>query len=199
MQNKWTADRMVDAKGLACPMPIVRTKQALQQAAPGELLEIQATDRGSATDIRSWAQAAGHLYIGTNEVDGVLYHYVRKAEHATDPDEIEHSKVISTDELKVKMQADSNIQIVDVRETLEYAFGHIPGAISIPLGVLEARKDLLDAHKCVYVICRSGNRSNSAAKWLTDQGFEFVWNVKPGMSGWNGPVKNELEAIVPCC
>ncbi len=199
MQNKWTADRMVDAKGLACPMPIVRTKQALQQAEPGELLEIQATDRGSVTDIRSWAHAAGHQYIGTNETDGVLYHYVRKAENATDPDDIEHPQVISTEELAAKLQADRAVQVVDVRETLEFAFGHIPGAISIPMGVLEARKSLLDPQKCVYVICRSGNRSNAAAKWLADQGFEFVWNVKPGMSGWQGPVNKELEAIVPCC
>ena len=48
-------DHILDAKGLACPMPIVKTKQKMEQLLPGHVLEVQATDKGSIADIQSWA------------------------------------------------------------------------------------------------------------------------------------------------
>ena len=54
--------------------------------------------------------------------------------------------------------------ILDVREAAEYAFGHIPGAKSIPMGELESRLEELNKEQEIYVICRTGKRSDLAAK-----------------------------------
>ena len=69
----------VDAKGLACPMPIVRTKKAINTLNPGEVLEVLATDKGSRADIQAWSKSSGHQYLGTIEEGEVLKHYIRKA------------------------------------------------------------------------------------------------------------------------
>ena len=59
-------------------MPIVKTKKAMKDLADGQVLEIQATDKGSKADLAAWSKTVGHQYIGTTEEDGVLYHYIRK-------------------------------------------------------------------------------------------------------------------------
>ena len=53
-------DMTVDAKGLSCPMPIVKTKKAINDLQPGQVLEVQATDKGSKADIKAWAESTGH-------------------------------------------------------------------------------------------------------------------------------------------
>ena len=83
--------------------------------------------------------------------------------------------------------------VLDVREAAEYAFGHVPGAKSIPMGELEARLAELDQDQEIYVICRTGTRSDMAAKVLADKGFKKVYNVLPGMSEWNGELEKEVE------
>ena len=83
--------------------------------------------------------------------------------------------------------------MLDVREAAEYAFGHVPGAKSIPMGELEARLGELDQEQEIYVICRTGTRSDMAAKVLADKGFKKVYNVLPGMSEWNGELEKEIE------
>ena len=72
-------DHMLDAKGLACPMPIVKTKKAMNDLEPGQVIEVQATDKGSLADIQAWATSSGHQYLGTTEEADVLKHYLRKA------------------------------------------------------------------------------------------------------------------------
>ena len=76
--------------------------------------------------------------------------------------------------------------ILDVREEAEYAFGHIEGAKSIPMGELESRLDELNKDQEIYVICRTGKRSDLAAQFLVKNGFTKVYNVLPGMTEWNG-------------
>ena len=71
-------DLLVDAKGLACPMPIVRTKKAMNELEPGKVVEIQATDKGSTADIQAWAKSTGNQYLGTIEEGELLKHYLRK-------------------------------------------------------------------------------------------------------------------------
>ena len=51
--TKLEGDIVVDAKGLSCPMPIVKTKKTITDMKPGEILEVQATDRGSKADIKA--------------------------------------------------------------------------------------------------------------------------------------------------
>ncbi|PRO64821.1 sulfurtransferase TusA family protein [Alkalicoccus urumqiensis] len=180
----------LDAKGLACPMPIVKTKKAIGTMEPGQVIEIQATDEGSLADLKAWAKKAGHQYIGTNREDGVLVHYVRKSSGEEEQD-TSFERTVSNEELKQKLSED--VQVVDVREPAEYAFAHIPGAVSIPLGELESRLSELDQAKETYVVCRTGSRSDLASHQLTDNGFTNVTNVIPGMSEWDGETKNNNE------
>ncbi|QTD40400.1 sulfurtransferase TusA family protein [Sporosarcina sp. Te-1] len=181
-------DRKLDAKGLACPMPVVKTKKAMQQLAPGHVLEVQATDKGSIADIKAWAQSVGHQYIGVHEEEGVITHYLRKTS-SEETEEKRFPHVVSNEELQAVLAVEEDVQILDVRESAEYAFGHIPGALSAPLGALEELMRGLDQDASTYVICRTGNRSDMAAQKLADAGFSNVKNVVPGMSGWNGSIE----------
>jgi len=179
------SDAKLDAKGLACPMPIVRTKKAMKDLQSGQVLEVEATDPGSKADMKAWAESSGHQYLGTLEEDGVMKHYLRKT---TDQEQavLEYSDVCEPAELQKKLEAGESIIVVDVREAAEFAFCHIPDAVSIPLGELELRLSELDKEDRIYVICRTGARSDMAAKKLADSGFSRVVNVVPGMSGWSG-------------
>lgn len=183
--DKISADVILDAKGLACPMPIVKTKKAINQLEPGKVLEVQATDKGSQADIKAWAESTGHQYLGTLEENGVLKHFLKK--HTLDEaDGKKYPYIASNDELKEKMEANGSIVVLDVREAVEYASCHIPGAVSIPMGELDERADELRKDQDIFVICRTGNRSDLAAKKLKDKGFHNVFNVIPGMSKWTG-------------
>lgn len=75
--------------------------------------------------------------------------------------------------------------VIDVREPYEHRSGIIPGALKMPLGELTQRVEELDPNQRYAIICASGNRSQSAAAWLADQGFQ-VANVVGGMSLWLG-------------
>ena len=176
----------LDAKGLACPMPIVRTKKAITDIEEGQVMEVQATDKGSKADIAAWSNSVGHQYLGTVEKGDVLYHYIRKG---TNEPEVEQSfeHTISLDEIE-----SCDGLILDVREAAEYAFGHIEGAKSIPLDELEARQEELDKEQEIYVVCRTGNRSDLAAQLLAKKGFTKVFNVLPGMNEWNGNLIKEV-------
>jgi rhodanese-related sulfurtransferase/TusA-related sulfurtransferase len=185
-------NHVLDAKGLACPMPIVKTKKALSDLNAGEVIEVQATDKGSTADIQAWAKSTGHQYLGTMEEGEILKHYLRKSdpEEAKEPTQYPHT--VNLEELRAKVDGDEKMTVLDVREPAEYAFGHIPGAKSIPLGELEERMKELNRDDEIYVICRTGHRSDFAAQKLSEQGFENVKNVIPGMAEWNGSVeKNE--------
>ncbi|MEI2405945.1 sulfurtransferase TusA family protein [Niallia taxi] len=179
------ANTILDAKGLACPMPIVKTKKEMNNLEAGQVLEVQATDKGSKADMKAWAESTGHHYLGTMEEGEVLKHYLRKSSNE-ESNEKKHPNVISNEELEKKMEADKNIVVIDVRENAEFAFNHIPNAISIPLGELENKLNKLNNNDEIYIVCRTGNRSDLAAQKLTENGFKNVINVEPGMSQWSG-------------
>ena len=183
--NSIKTDLLVDAKGLACPMPIVRTKKAMNEIEAGRVLEVQATDKGSKADLQAWAKSSGHQYLGTLEEGDVLKHYLRKS---SDEEMVEtkHPHVTTNEELEKKLDAGENIVVIDVREAAEYAFNHIPNAISIPLGELDERVSELDQNDEIYVVCRTGSRSDLATQKLAEKGFAKVNNVVPGMSEWSG-------------
>jgi len=182
----------LDAKGLACPMPIVRAKKVMKDMEAGELLLVEATDRGSTADIRAWAESTGQQYLGTLEEGEILKHYLRKsAGEETAQRSFPHE--VSTDQLLAKMESGEHIVIVDVREVTEYAFSHIPGVISIPLGELEERMQELGKEDDIYIICRSGTRSDFAAQKLAMHNFSKVFNVIPGMNGWKGSIEGLNE------
>lgn len=72
-------NRTLDARGLACPMPIVRTAQLIKTMAAGETLEVVATDPGSIKDFAAWSRTTGNTLLDTTS-DGATYWFVlRKA------------------------------------------------------------------------------------------------------------------------
>ncbi|WP_096155016.1 MULTISPECIES: sulfurtransferase TusA family protein [Bacillus] len=187
-----TSNKVLDAKDLACPMPIVKTKKEMNALEPGQVLEIQATDKGSTADIKAWASTTGNQYLGTVEEGDVLKHYLRKASESEEKSETKHPNVTRLDELLKKIEGNEKVTVLDVRETAEYAFGHIPGAIHIPLGELEERFSELQTDDEIHVICRSGSRSDIAAQKLSEKGFSNVKNVTSGMRDWTGSLDKKL-------
>lgn len=183
------SDVQLDAKGLACPMPIVKTKKAMNDVSEGQVLEIQATDKGSVADLAAWSKTVGHQYIGTNEENGVFYHYIRKCNpEISEAVEKSFEHTISNDDA-----INGDGLILDVREAAEYAFGHIPGAKSIPMGELTDRMNELNKEEAIYVICRTGTRSDLAAQQLAAAGFTKIYNVLPGMTGYEGELQKEVQ------
>jgi tRNA 2-thiouridine synthesizing protein A len=73
-----TPDQTVDARDLACPMPIIKTKKALDGMKVGEVLKMIATDPGSVSDMKAWTGKTGHELISYEESDGQYVFYVRK-------------------------------------------------------------------------------------------------------------------------
>ena len=65
----------VDARGLSCPMPIVKTAQAVKTIPPGAAIELLATDAGSIKDVAAWCKATGNELIEQSS-DGVVYRFV---------------------------------------------------------------------------------------------------------------------------
>lgn len=71
-------DITVDCIGLSCPMPIVKTKKAMEAMGISEVVEILATDKGSVADLQAWTKSTNNEYLGY-EMDGNIYkHYIRK-------------------------------------------------------------------------------------------------------------------------
>jgi rhodanese-related sulfurtransferase len=75
------------------------------------------------------------------------------------------------------------VYLLDVREDDEWAAGHAPDAVHIPVGTLNQRAAEIPQDQAVYVICRSGARSAYAAQALAGAGWRTV-NVADGMTGW---------------
>jgi tRNA 2-thiouridine synthesizing protein A len=65
----------VDARGLSCPMPIVKTAQAIQPLPSGAVVELLATDQGSTKDVAAWCRATGNELIDKSS-DGAVYRFV---------------------------------------------------------------------------------------------------------------------------
>ncbi|MED4205554.1 sulfurtransferase TusA family protein [Neobacillus mesonae] len=72
------SEKVVDAKGLACPMPIVRTKKAMDELESGQILEVHTTDKGSKNDLTAWAKSGGHELLKTEEKDNVFKFWIKK-------------------------------------------------------------------------------------------------------------------------
>lgn len=73
------ADQTLDCSGMACPMPILKTKKAIDGLAVGQILKMIATDPGSTSDMQAWTQKTGHELVAS-ERDGDKYiFYVKKA------------------------------------------------------------------------------------------------------------------------
>jgi TusA-related sulfurtransferase len=72
------ANSTVDARGSACPGPLLEAKKGIGKVKVGEVLEIYSADSGTRKDIPAWAKKVGHDYLGMLEVDGYDKHFVRR-------------------------------------------------------------------------------------------------------------------------
>ena len=109
----------------------------------------------------------------------------------------EKIQTISSKETKnlVSSRELDHYQLVDVRQPGEYAKGHLPGALLIPLSDLAARADELDEHKQTIVYCRSGVRSKTASQILMRLGVSDVFNMEGGITSYEGQqVEGNVEA-----
>ncbi|MBN6885747.1 tRNA 2-thiouridine synthesizing protein A [Cytobacillus horneckiae] len=70
--------QVLDAKGLACPMPIVKAKKAINQLESGDVLEIHATDKGAKNDLAAWSKSGGHEVLEFKEENNVLKFWIKK-------------------------------------------------------------------------------------------------------------------------
>jgi tRNA 2-thiouridine synthesizing protein A len=68
----------VDARGLSCPLPIVKTAQAMKGLAAGQQLEVLATDPGSVKDFEAWATSTGNPLLAQSVEDGVYRFVLQK-------------------------------------------------------------------------------------------------------------------------
>jgi len=71
-------EKFVDATGLACPMPLVRTKKAMDELQSGDILVVHATDKGAKNDLTAWAKSKGHDILEIMEENDVIIFKFRK-------------------------------------------------------------------------------------------------------------------------
>lgn len=92
---------------------------------------------------------------------------------------------VTVDELKAQLgERPGTLQVVDVRRPGEYAAGHVPGAVSMPLDRLETDLERLDASQPTAVVCAGGYRSSAGASLLERRGFRDLRDVIGGTSAW---------------
>ena len=73
------ADQVLDAKGLNCPLPILKAKKALKSLENGNTLEVLSTDPGSVADFAAFCRTTGNELVEQNEADGIWTYLIRKA------------------------------------------------------------------------------------------------------------------------
>ena len=101
---------------------------------------------------------------------------------------------ISATDLKRKMDAGENIQLIDVRQPEEYAFAKIDGAKLIPLGELLNRLSEIDDGRETILQCKSGMRSARGVEALQRAGFKGdLKNLRGGITAWS----NEVDPSIP--
>lgn len=71
-------DQTLDAKGLSCPMPVVKAKKAMDELRSGQILQINATDKGAKSDLTAWAKSSGNELLEETEEDDVLKFWIKK-------------------------------------------------------------------------------------------------------------------------
>ena len=112
--------------------------------------------------------------------------------------EVKQIEQVPVDDVYALEQAGMYPQVVDVRRPAEYANGHAPGSVNIPLDRLAREFDKLDPSTPTYVICQSGYRSSLGASVLENAGFKTIYNITGGTSAWIA-AGLETEATAAAC
>jgi|GEM_PF-114134 len=181
-------DLTVDARGLACPMPIVKARKGMDAVEVGDVLEVLTTDKGSPADFRNWCLQTDQKFLTLQQEDGYYRIFIKKVVSETKEKGRIYPHEISNADLVALIAEGSAPLIIDVREEHEFAAGHIPGALHVPIEQIEEGTAGLDRAVEIAVVCRSGRRSDYACQIMAKNGCTLVKNVVPGMSEWTGPV-----------
>lgn len=72
-------DQVLDAKGLSCPLPILKTKKAVEALTKDQILKVETTDPGSKNDMASWAKRTGNEVLKVEEGSGTFTFYIKKS------------------------------------------------------------------------------------------------------------------------
>jgi tRNA 2-thiouridine synthesizing protein A len=72
-------DQVLDAKGLSCPLPILKTKKAVEALVKDQVLKVETTDPGSKNDMASWAKRTGNEILKLEEGSGTFTFYIKKS------------------------------------------------------------------------------------------------------------------------
>ena len=79
--NDLKYDQTLDAKGLNCPLPVLKAKVALNKMQPGEILHVEATDPHATIDFEAYCARTGHEIMRMTETDGVIEFYISRADN----------------------------------------------------------------------------------------------------------------------
>lgn len=72
------ADQVLDAKGLSCPLPILKTKKAVEALSKDQVLKVETTDPGSKNDMAAWAKRTGNEIVKVEEGSGTFTFFIKK-------------------------------------------------------------------------------------------------------------------------
>lgn len=78
MTDAINADKVLDLKGLACPMPVVKMSKSIKEVEVGQIVEAHTTDPGSLTDFPAWAKTSGNEIIKTDQDGDVIKFFVKR-------------------------------------------------------------------------------------------------------------------------
>jgi TusA-related sulfurtransferase len=78
MSDLIKADKVLDLKGLACPLPVVKMSKGIKEIEVGQIVEAQTTDPGSLTDFPAWAKTSGNEILKTDRKSDVIKFYVKR-------------------------------------------------------------------------------------------------------------------------
>jgi sulfur-carrier protein adenylyltransferase/sulfurtransferase len=102
-------------------------------------------------------------------------------------------KEISVSELKTKLDSDNDINIIDVRANHERVISKIEPSIHIEMNLIPNQMEYLERDKTYYILCRSGARSANVTSFLTQNGFNSVFNIKGGILAWADQIDKTMQ------
>ena len=78
MTEEIKADKVMDLKGLPCPMPVVKVSKGIKEVEIGQILEAQTSDPGALADFPAWAKTSGNEIIKTDQSDGLTTFFIKR-------------------------------------------------------------------------------------------------------------------------
>ena len=78
MSDEFQVAKVMDLKGLACPMPVVKISKGIKEVEVGEVIEAHTTDPGSLTDIPAWGRTTGHEILESNQEGELIRFLIRR-------------------------------------------------------------------------------------------------------------------------